>query len=337
MTHILHLGHQPTDISGVSGLLSTVALGFDPTLDVNGIRISTERSAATPFAINIPPPAGDMWLGFRYVTPNLDGQSITETAASFLEFYDAAQNRIAQIQPVAATDRYHAVARGDTVVQGNSSYVAGAAQVQWVDVRVAVGARITVDFYVDGFLHSTASAANTAGTNGGIKGKPVQILFANTGLHGMILARTWYYAHIAVLDGVSTIGRRFVRRTPASIATFNQMAGAIEALRDEDPSTRIASSAAGQRLSFTLTGPNGPVANTAIAAVHLKQLTQGGTNGPTNTAGFLRIGAANFDGPAQAAPPLAPRPIYSTWAQNPSNAALWTSATLPNEVGILSA
>lgn len=332
MTHILHLGHQPTDISGVSGLLSTVALGFDPTLDVNGIRISTERSAATPFAINIPPPAGDMWLGFRYVTPNLDGQSITESAASFLEFFYAAQNRIAQIQPVAATDRYHAVARGDTVVQGNSSYVAGAAQVQWVDVRVSVGAQITVDFYVDGFLHSTASAANTAG-----KGKPVQILFANTGLHGTIVARTWYYAHIAVLDGVSTIGRRFVRRTPASIATFNQMAGAIEALRDEDPSTRIASSAAGQRLSFMLTGPNGPVANTAIAAVHLKQLTQGGTTGPTNTAGFLRIGAANFDAPAQPAPALAPRPIYSTWVQNPSTAALWTSATLPNEVGILSA
>ncbi len=337
MSYILHLGHQPTDISGVAGLLSTVALGFDPNLDVNGIRISTERTAATPFAINIAPPTGDLWLGFRYVTPNLDAQSITESTASFLEFYDTAQNRIAQIQPVAATDRYHAVARGDTAVQGNSSYVAGAAQIQWVDVRVAVGAQITVDFYVDGFLHSTATAANTAGTNGGVKGKPVQIVFANIGLHGTIVTRTWYYAHIAVLDGVSTIGRRFVRRTPASIATFNQMAGAIEALRDEDPSTRVAVSVAGQRLSFTLGGPTGPAANTAIAAVHVKQLTQGGTMGPTNTAGFLRIGSANFDAAAQGAPPLAPRPIYSTWAQNPSTNALWTSATLPTEVGILSA
>ena len=27
MTYILHLGHQPTDISGISGLLSTVAAG----------------------------------------------------------------------------------------------------------------------------------------------------------------------------------------------------------------------------------------------------------------------------------------------------------------------
>lgn len=77
-----------------------------------------------------------------------------------------------------------------------------------------------------------------------------------------------------------------------------------------DRSTRIAASAAGQRLSFTLTGPNGPVANTAIAAVHLKQLTQGGTAGPTNTVGFLRIGSANFDAPAQAVPALAPKPIY---------------------------
>jgi len=38
MTYILHLGHQPTDISGISGLLSTVAGGFDDTLDVNGLR-----------------------------------------------------------------------------------------------------------------------------------------------------------------------------------------------------------------------------------------------------------------------------------------------------------
>ena len=131
-----------------------------------------------------------------------------------------------------------------------------------------------------------------------------------------------------------------MRRTPASIATFNQMTGAIEALRDEDHSTRIASSAAGQRLLFTLTGPNGPVANTAIAAEHFKQLTQGGTtgttNGPTNTAGFLRIGAANFDATAKPAPAAAPRPIYSIWVENPSTADLWTSATLPNEVGIMS-
>lgn len=217
------------------------------------------------------------------------------------------------------------------MVQGTSSYLAGVAQAQWVDVRVAVGAHITLDFYVDGILHSTAAAAKTAG-----KGKPVQIVFPNIGLHGYILARTWSFAHIAVLDGRSTIGRRFVRRTPASIATFNEMAGSLEAIRDEDVSTRIASNIAGQRTSFNLSGPSGPIANTAIAAVHIKQLTQAGTSGPQATAGFLRIGSANHDAPAAPVPQLAPRRIYSTWVQNPGTNALWTSATLPNEVGVVS-
>lgn len=332
MSHILHLGHQPTDISGITGLISTIAGGFDPTLDTNAIRIVSAPANPMPFALGITPPQGDLWLGFRYVTPNTDASLITEANASFLEFFDAAQNRIAQIQPNATTERYHAVARGDTVVQGLSSYLAPSGQAQWIDVRVAVGASITIDFYVDGLLHSTATAPNSAG-----RGKPVQISFANAGLHGALFqTRTWFYAHIAVLDGRSTIGRRFVRRTPGSTATFNQMTGSLDAIKDEDVSTRIASNIAGQRVSFSLTGPNGPVANTAIAAIHIKQLTQAGTSGPQAAAGFLRMGSANFDAPAAPVPLLAPRPIYSTWVQNPSTGALWSSTTLPSEVGVVS-
>ena len=89
----------------------------------------------------------------------------------------------------------------------------------------AVGADITLEFFVDCVLQSAATAANTAG-----KGKPARVVFANSGLHGSYSSRSWYYAHIAVLDGVSTIGRRFVRRSPNAIASFNQMTGSIDAL-----------------------------------------------------------------------------------------------------------
>lgn len=332
MTHILHLGHQPTDVSGIAGMISTAAAGFDPNLDVNGIRFSGSRTLVAPFSIAFPAPAGDLWLGFRYVPPNADSDSISETAANFLDVYDASLSRIAQIQPVASTDRYHAVARGDTSVQGASSYIAANGQPQWIDVRVAVGAAITIDFHVDGVLQSTATAANTAG-----KGKPVQIVFANTGLHGTSASRTWYYAHLAVLDGVSTIGRRFVRRTPHAIASYSQMAGSIDALKDGDIATRVSSDAAGQRLSFSLTGPTGPAAVSAIAALHLKQIAQSGTDGPEATAGFLRIAGVDHDATPVSVPTLAPKPVYSTWAANPVDDSAWTSATLPSEVGILSA
>lgn len=332
MSHILHLGHQPTDVSGIAGLLSTAAAGFDANLDVNAIRFVGSRSLAAPFAIAFAPPLGDLWFGFRYVPPNGDSESITEAGAGFLDFYDASLSRIARILPVASTDRYHATAQGDTTVQGASSYTASSGQPQWIDIRLSVGASITIDFHVDGVLQSTATAANTQG-----KGKPVQILFPNIGLHGTHSSRTWYYAHFAVLDGVSTIGRRFVRRAPDAIATFSQMTGSIDALKDNDISTRVSSSAAGQRMSFSLTGPTGPAAVSAIAGVHIKQIAQAGTEGPDATSGFLRIGGVNHDATPQTVPALAPKALYSSWVVNPADASPWTSLTLPTEVGILSA
>jgi len=332
MTYILHLGHQPTDISGISGLLSTVAAGFDDTLDINGIRFNRSRTLAAPFAVGFPAPSGDLWLGIRYVPPNHDSASITQSNAGFLEFFDADNVRIAQIRPLTSTNRYHAEAFGDTTVQGSSSYIAANGQPQWVDVRMAVGAEITIEFFVDGVLHSTATAANTGG-----KGKPVRVVFANANLHGSFSSRTWYYAHIAVLDGVSTIGRRFVRRSPNAIASFNEMVGSIDALSDGDIATRVASSAAGQRMSFSLTGPTGPASVSAIAGVHLKQIAQAGTDGPDATAGFLRMGGVNHDASPVPVPSLAPHPVYSSWAVSPADASPWNDLTLPTEVGILSA
>lgn len=332
MTYVLHLGHQPTDISGISNLLSTVAAGFDASLDVNAIRFNGSRPFQVPFSIGHAPPAGDLWLGFRYVPPNADAHVIPDAISNFLEVFDAQTNILAQIRPLQSTNRYHAIAHGDTSVQGTSSYIAANGQPQWVDVRVAVGSEITIEFFVDGVLHSAATADNTSG-----KGKPVRVVFANANLHGSFSSRTWYYAHFAILDGVSTIGRRFVRRNPNAIASFNQMTGSIDALRDGDIATRIASTAAGQRMSFSLTGPTGPASVSAIAGVHLKQIAQAGTDGPDATAGFLRMGGVNHDAAPVTVPSLAPVPVYSSWAVNPVDASPWSDLTLPNEVGILSA
>ena len=90
-------------------------------------------------------------------------------------------------------------------------------------------------------------------------------------------------------------------------------------------------------MSFSLTGPTGPAAISAIAGLHLKQIAQAGTDGPQATAGFLRIGGVNHDAAAVTVPSLAPKPVYSSWAVNPVDASLWSDLTLPVEVGIVSA
>lgn len=71
--------------------------------------------------------------------------------------------------------------------------------------------------------------------------------------------------------------------------------------------------------------------------MHVKQIAQAGTSGPTGVAGFLRIGGVDYDAAPGMPSPDVPTPIYSSWASNPGDGSGWTSATLPAEVGIVSA
>ena len=72
----------------------------------------------------------------------------------------------------------------------------------------------------------------------------------------------------------------------------------------------------------------------AIAGLHLRQIAQAGTGGPTATAGFLRIGGVNHDAAPVTAPSLVPTPIYAKGAVNLSEATPWIRAALPSEVGL---
>jgi hypothetical protein len=189
--------------------------------------------------------------------------------------------------------------------------------------------RYTVELFVEGVLQSAATAANTTG-----KGKPVRIHFANIGLHGQSSLQTWYHAHVAVLDGVSTIGRRFARRTPAAVGAWDQMAGSLAALADGDIATRVASTAAGQRLSFTLAGPTGP-AGGAIAGLHIRQIAQAGSDGPAVlvkiVVACIRSHAARLAGPAMGPPPPASWGSASAapWPLRPASGRSGLSQTEP--------
>ncbi|MCR9151204.1 MAG: FscB [Rhodobacteraceae bacterium] len=330
MTHILHLGHQVSDLSGVAGLISTDAVGFDPAYDVNCIKISTTNGTPIPFSARWREPTGDVWLGFRYRAPSTNAAWIAQDGL-FLEFFDSQNRQIGMIRTERDDDRYRAMVTGDTNVDGASTFIAATNQTYWIDVKIAVGASITIEFYVDGVLYSTATAANAGG-----KGRPVHCLWRNLHLFDNFTTATWYYAHIAVLDGVSTIGRRFARRTPDLVATYDGFSGGIDAIKDDDTVTRVASDIAGQRLSFSLAGPTGPAGSTTIAGVHVKQLAQLGTAGPTGIAGFLRMGGVDYDATPETPSADMASSVYSSWALNPADSGLWSLATLPAEVGIVS-
>lgn len=330
MSYILHLGHQETDLSGVEGRVSTDAGGFDPDYDVNCIKIVTSNANPVPFAAEWAEPTGDVWISFRYRSPSISAHSIA-TDGMFLEVYDAANQEVAQVRTESSDEKYRAMAIGDTSVDGSSSFIAASNQAYWIDVKIAVGANITIEFYVDGMLQSSATAPNAGG-----KGRPVRCVWRNLQLFNNNGQATWYYAHIAVLDGLSTIGRRFARRLPDLVGTHDGFSGGVDAIKDGDIATRAASDLAGQRLSFSLAGPAGPAGSTTIAGVHVKQIAQLGTAGPTGIAGFLRIGGVDYDATPGTPSADMPTPIYSTWDLNPVDSSPWTSATLPTEAGVVS-
>ena len=127
MTHILHLGHQVTDLSGVNGLISTDAAGFDPAYDVNAIKITANNGSSVPFTATWAEPMGDVWIGFRYRAPSINAHAIAQDGI-FLEFYDAANRQVGLVRTERDDEKYRAMAVGDTSVDGASSFVAATNQ-----------------------------------------------------------------------------------------------------------------------------------------------------------------------------------------------------------------
>jgi len=69
MTHILHLGHQNTDLSGVTGHHATDAGYFDASLDVNSLYYFGTRALVAPFSLPMKAPRGISGSGFAMCPP----------------------------------------------------------------------------------------------------------------------------------------------------------------------------------------------------------------------------------------------------------------------------
>ena len=331
MSYILHLGHQVTDLAGVTGLVSTDAAGFDPAYDVNCIRVSTRDTTAVPFSASWAQPAGDVWLGFRYRAPSVNAQSIG-TDGTFLEFYDDANRQVAHIRTERDDNRYRALAIGDTSVDGRLVLHRGHEPGLWVDVKISVGADITIAFYIDGALQSQRDGGEYER-----QGPPPSAASGRTTASSISTTRL---SATTPISPCSTASRpsagALPRRTPDLVGTYDAFSGGIDAIRDGDIATRAASDIAGQRLSFSLAGPTGPAGATSIAGVHVKKLAQLGTAGPTGIAGFLRMNGVDYDATPGTPSADLPSPVYSSWELNPTDSSPWTAAMLPAEAGIVS-
>lgn len=331
---VLHLGHQPADVSGITaGQISTDAAGFDADLDVNAIEFTGGRESSSPFSVAFGAPSGDLWFQFRFVAPNTVGSPEFSDDQSFLEFRSQTDGVVAELFTKNNDAGIYARAIGDSTVDAGGSLTKGGATVHWINVKISVGADITIELYDGASLMSSATASNSGG-----KTAPRLAVFMNSNMHNDFSSGpfSWYYAHIAVLDGASTIGRKFARQTVNTVGNYDQWGGTLSALSDGEIATRMTSDTAGQRQNATVTGPTGP-SGASMAAVHIKAIAQAGTSGPASLAGSVRIGTTDYDVSAVSLSSDVPEQTIFSWTTNPSDSSTWTDATLPDEIGLLSA
>lgn len=350
MSYILHLGHQPSDI-GVDPLflVTTTDNGttpaFDSSLDNNAIAYTvTDSSGILPSSIDVTPsigwpePSSDtIWFQFRWRTgTHQRHDDDANGGARFVDIIDSTGNSLFRIRPYDSGGieflYYSVTAFGDSTVENTTVFEPGSDTVYWIDIKVTVNAsNVTGEFYVDGSLLGSATTTNSTSSFG----KPRSAVINCIGQANYTGSPSYgYLAHFAVLDNVSTINRRFIRQRPNTAGTDTGFAGSVSALADGLPSTVMSSDTAGQRQSFSITGPTIPAS--AFNAVHIvskaTQPVTGGTS-PTQLSGYLKIGGTNYDVTAET---VTTNQIVSTWNVDPSTTNSWDNTNLPTEFGLLS-
>lgn len=333
MSHILHLGHQPADLSGVEAAdLSTASGRFDPALDNNGLEYTVNLEIGPSFGLPIAEPVSDeVWLQLRTVfAQNING-GLSSTNKYFLQVRDIGGVVLCGIEASASGSGYRLRAWANDASPNYGAYAPwSAGNAYWIDVKVEiVGSDITLSLYMNEVLVSTATGSRPGGS-----GKPRGFLFEWWPMRRTTTTSTTsYIAHFAVLDGVSTLGRRFARLRPAAAGEYEQWTGDPANLGGGGIMNAIIATAPGQRTSFTLAGPTLP-AHTAIAGLHLAGRASGGSSVP-QIAPFVRIDSVDYDGDLE--PISTDVSFYClTLEENPETDSPWTEATLPDEVGFLS-
>lgn len=311
---IIFVGNTPGDVGG-SAANSTSATGRDSSYSPNSIRVDSTAGTLAPFLATFSAvPAGDVWLHFRLRLPDYFNSSAD---GDLVDFRDDQGTLVARVD--ISNGSIGAQAIGDTTVAG--AYVGYTSMVTvTLDVKVVVGADITIEVYQGEALISTATAANTGG-----KGVPVDCNFRNFDT-SQLSTSDLYYTEIIATDGEPTLGWRLATLQPSAAGDYSDLVGAVSNLLNEDDGLAMESATVGHKASWSLSAYNGPASpGGGVRAVVSKTHSTKGATGPQNIRPFLRIGGTDYPGPADVTPAGLIGEM-AVWDQNPATAAAWATA-----------
>ena len=198
------------------------------------------------------------------------------------------------------------------------------------DLKVSVDAsNIVCEFYINGTLEATATAANTTSGYGDAK----KAYFENNQMPYVSGAYTVYHSQLMALDSQSSVGGNLAVLAPDGDGGETDWSGDYTTLTGSGDAEMTAASAA-LRSSWTLSEYGG-AASPNIEAVAVQTTLSRDLSGPQNVTPFLRLSSTNYDGAAgsQAADGV----VRDEWTTNPATASAWAEADLASlEAGLLS-
>lgn len=314
---ILFLGNTIADFDSPA-LTRNTSTQFDTAYVSEGIQYTLGSDASNTFGIDLPAITGVLWLHFEWFRPSYSTSTIVD--GYFISFVNAADQTVAGID--VQDDFLRANAVGDTNVNGiGAQWTSNARNI--VDISLDVNTtNIVINFYLNGSLVSTASAANTSG----LKGEPTKIIFRNEDMAQTSFNTTM--SQIIVTENESTVGWRLAEMKPNGAGFYSDWTGGHAALGDTDIGTAASSDTANERLSMTLSSYLGPASPAGIRGVFAVSRAQKGSGGPTKLNHFLRISGTDYDGTGITVPePALPtRQIIHEWANNPATGVGWATS-----------
>lgn len=272
---------------------------------------------------------GEMWLHYRLYNNRNTSSGLTNADGIQCSFYDEDNLLLARIKMDNGSTR--AEAHGDTQVNSgyNFAFEPLGRPTYTFDIRVEVdGSNIVIDYYVNGALLCTATAANTVGGKTGVR----RVVLDNNDIQGTNGSAN-SIQEIIITEDENTIGWRLATLIPESAGTYTQWAGDYTHLLNSEDGRFLLAAETGIRESWFVSGYNGPTTPSSVRGVFVGFNGIAGETGPQTYAAFLRIGGSDYEATPQT-PVEGVRNLFE-FALDPSTVAAWNTVTFDTmEVGV---
>lgn len=324
---VLFCGSTKAEVN--TSMYEVTASGYyDPLYQQSALAGNMESNPSAYIALPVAV-TGELWLHYRLYHNRDAASGMINADGIQCSFYDENNALLARIKMLDGATR--AEAYGDTQVNSGYNFVWDALgrPTYTFDIRVKVDAsNIVIDYYVDGALRCTATAANTVGGKTGVR----YVVLDNNDIQGTS-GNPDSIQEIIITEDENTIGWRLATLLPDAAGTYTQWAGDYTHLLNAEDGRFLMAAETGIRESWLVSGYNGPATPSSVRGVFVGFNGVAGETGPQTYAAFVRIGGSDYEAPAQA-PVEGVRNVFE-FAVDPSTAAAWNTLTFDTmEIGV---